>query len=275
MQLGIFAFTFVRQTVEEVFDSIRFCGLEHTEFNFTAIGMQEVPEQVDEAVARRVRTAASQRRISVVSVGGYTNMAHPDPNRRQADLKRLLGLIRSARSLGTDVVALCTGSRDPENMWRRHPSNDEPDAWKDLCTSLSEAIRVAEDEEVTLTIEPEVNNIVHTAEKARRLLDEINSPRLKVTFDGANIFHEGELPRMQELLTEAIDLLAGDIILAHAKDLDHDGDAGQLAAGKGKLDYGHYIAALKGAGFNGPILLHGLEEKQVEDSINYVRSFLD
>jgi sugar phosphate isomerase/epimerase len=111
--------------------------------------------------------------------------------------------------------------------------------------------------------------------KARRLLDTIKSPNLKVTFDGANIFHSGELPRMRELLTEAIDLLAGDIVLAHAKDLDHDGDAGQLAAGQGKLDYGHYIGRLKKAGFAGTILLHGLVEEQVQDSISYVRGFLD
>jgi sugar phosphate isomerase/epimerase len=275
MQLGIFAFTFIRPAVEEVFDSIKACGLEHTEFNFTAIRMQEVPDQINEALTQRVRMAAAERGITIDSVGGYTNMVHPDPKQRQADMKRLLGLIRAARSLGTGVVALCTGSRDPENMWRRHPANDDPDAWEDLCESLSEAIRVAEDHDVTLTIEPEVNNIVHTAAKARRLLDEIKSPRLKVTFDGANIFHKGELPKMHELLTEAIDLLADDIILAHAKDLDHDGDAGLLAAGQGELDYNHYLGLLKKAGFAGSILLHGLEEDQVEDSISFVRSFLD
>ena len=63
---------------------------------------------------------------------------------------------------------------------------------------MTEAIHVAEEHDVTLTIEPEVSNIVHTARKARRLLDEIKSPHLKVTFDGANIYHKGELPRMQE-----------------------------------------------------------------------------
>jgi sugar phosphate isomerase/epimerase len=274
MELGIFAYTFVRPTVEEVFENIKGHGLEHTEFNFTAIRMQEVPDQIDDALARHVRTAAVERGITVDSVGGYTNIVHPDPEQRRVELKRLLGMIRTARSLGTGVVALCTGSRDPQSMWRWHPANDEPDAWADLSTSLEKAIRVAEDHEVTLTIEPEVNNVIHTAQKARRLLDEIGSPHLKITFDGANIFHKGDLPRMHELLTEAIDLLASDIILAHAKDLDHDGDAGHLAAGQGKLDYNHYIGLLKKAGFSGTILLHGLEEDQVEGSIRYVRSYL-
>jgi sugar phosphate isomerase/epimerase len=275
MKLGIFANTFVRSTIEEVFDSVNAYDIKHTEFNFTAIGMQEVPDRIDEATAQRVRTAAAGRGITVASMGGYTNMVHPDLKQRQSDMKRLLGLIRAARSFGAGVVALCTGSRDPESMWRRHPANDDPDAWYDLCASLTDAIRVAEDHNVTLTIEPEVSNIVHTAQKARRLLDEIKSPNLKVTFDGANIFHKGELSKMHELLTEAIELLANDIILAHAKDLDRDGDAGQLAAGQGKLDYNHYISLLKKVGFTGTILIHGLEEYQVKDSIRYVKSFLE
>ena len=275
MQLGIFAYTFVRPTVEEVLDAVRAHGLAHTEFNFTAIRMQEVPDQIDEATARRVRTAAAERGITVTSVAGYINMVHPNLEQRQSDMERLLGLIRAARSFGTGVVALCTGSRDPHNMWRRHPANDDPDAWDDLCVSMADAVRVAEDHDVTLTFEPKVNNVVDTARKARRLLDEIKSPHLQVTFDGANIFHKGQLPRMHDLLTEAIDLLAGDIALAHTKGLDHDGDAGHVAVGHGKLDYRHYIGLLTKAGFTGPILLHGLKEDQAEGCIRYVRSFLD
>ena len=39
------------------------------------------------------------------------------------------------------------------------------------------------------------------------------------------------------MLDEAFALLGRDIVLAHAKDLDHDGEAGHLPAGKGLLDY--------------------------------------
>jgi sugar phosphate isomerase/epimerase len=275
MELGIFAYTFVRPTVEEVFDAVRAHGLAHTEFNFTAIRMAEVPDQIDEAIAQRVCAAAAQRGITVDSVAGYINMVHPDPEQRRRGMDRLLGLIGAAPSFGTGIVALCTGSRDPQNMWRRHPANNDPQAWADLCASMAEAVRAAEDHDVTLTIEPEVNNVVDTARKARRLLDELQSAGLKVAFDGANIFHKGDLPRMHDLLAEAIELLAGDIALAHAKDLEHDGDAGHVAAGQGKLDYAYCIGLLNKAGFTGPLLLHGLREDQVEGCIRYVRRFLD
>src|SRR5262249_27364551 len=119
--------------------------------------------------------------------------------------------------------------------------------------------------------EPEVNNVVDSAEKARRLLDETGSDRLKVTLDAANLFPAGQLARMGAILDRAFELLARDIVLAHAKDLDHDGDAGHLPAGHGKLDYDRYVALLIAAGFKGPLLLHSLSGAQVPECAAFLR----
>ena len=89
--------------------------------------------------------------------------------------------------------------------------------------------------------------------------------------DGANLFHAGELPRMHEILDHAFDVLGEDIVMAHAKDLSRDGDAGHEAAGTGLLDYGHYIRLLQNIGFTGSLLLHSLEEAQVAESLAFVR----
>ena len=275
MNLGIFAYTFVRPTVAEVFDAISAHGLANTEWNYTAVGLQEVPDSVDPAFAESVRSAAAERGITVDSVAGYSNMVDPDPERRREAMGRLFGLIRAARSFGADKVALCSGSRDPHSMWRWHPDNDDPAAWRDLCASMGDALHVAEQSDITLVFEPEVNNVVHTAGRARQLLDELASPRLKVVFDGANIYHKGELARQHEMLTAAIDLLGDDIVLVHAKDIEEDGDAGHSAAGQGKLDFSHYVGELRRAGYDGTILLHGLEEADVEGSVRLLRSVLE
>jgi sugar phosphate isomerase/epimerase len=172
--------------------------------------------------------------------------------------------------MGTSKIHLCTGTRDPDNMWRRHPDNDSPTAWTDMLASMGEATKIAHDTGVVLALEPEVNNVVNSARKARHLLDEIGSPHLKVTMDAANLFPAGQLPRMKEILDEAFSLLGKDIVLAHAKDLDHDGDAGHLAAGTGKLDYDRYVALLHANGFKGPLLLHGLTEAQVPTCVAFL-----
>lgn len=274
MQLGIFATTFNRPSLEETLDAAHAHGFEHIQFDMVCAGLPEMPDQIDDAVIQRVHSAAAQRGLKLAALSGMYNMIHPDLAQRRAGMRRLGVLIAAAQALGTNIVTLCTGTRDLHNMWRRHPANDEPDAWTDVRAAMLEATRLAEAHNVTLAFEPEVANVVDSAHKARRLLDEVGSPHLKVVFDGANIFHHGELPRMREMLTEAIDLLAEDIVIAHAKDLDRDGEAGHLAAGHGLLDYAHYIGRLHRAGFTGPILLHGLREDQVDSCRGFLLQWL-
>jgi sugar phosphate isomerase/epimerase len=159
-------------------------------------------------------------------------------------------------------------------MWRRHPDNDRTEAWKDLLASLSEALAIADKYGLILAVEPEVSNVMDSAAKARRLLDELKSPRLKIISDPANLFHAGELPRMREILDEAFELLGPDIIIAHAKDLGRDGQAGHEAAGAGVLDYDHYLKLLRQIGFAGPLLLHGLAESEVNPRLAFLRGKL-
>jgi len=132
-------------------------------------------------------------------------------------------------------------------------------------------LEIARRHRVILGIETEVSNVVDSAAKARRLLDEMNSPRLKIIMDGANLFHAGELPRMHAILDEAFDLLGDDVVLAHAKDLDRDGQAGHLAAGQGVLDYDYYIELLSNSGFDGALILHSLTEADVDRSVALLR----
>ncbi len=92
--------------------------------------------------------------------------------------------------------------------------------------------------------------------------------------DPANLFPAGTLPRMKEILEEAFSLLGKDIVLAHAKDLDHDGDAGHKAAGEGLLDYDLYVSLLRAHRCNGPLLLHGLSRTQVPGCLAFLRAKL-
>jgi sugar phosphate isomerase/epimerase len=201
-------------------------------------------------------------------------MIHPDKQQRQEGMRRLGVLAAASHTLGTNIITLCTGTRNAESMWRRHPENSLPEAWRDLLASMQVAVAHAEAHDVILGIEPEVSNVVDSAPKARRLLDELRSPHVKIVMDGANLYPAGSLPRMHAILDEAFDLLGANLVLAHAKDLDHDGDAGHLAAGTGLLDYDHYVALLRQAGYNGPLILHSLREDQVGASVGFLRNKL-
>jgi sugar phosphate isomerase/epimerase len=238
-------------------------------------GLPEMPDRIPAGLPGRIRRAATDRNIKIASVTGTFNMAHPDPEQRKVGLRRLRVIAESCSEMGTSYIHICTGTRNTKNMWAPHPDNDLPETWKDMAACFREAAEIARQANVILGFEPEVGNVVDSARKARRIMDETGSPHLKVTLDPSNLFHTGELPRMKEILDEAFAMVGKDIVMTHAKDLDRDGAAGHLPAGKGKMDYAHFMRLLIAYKYKGPILLHGLTEQQVPECLAFLREKRD
>ncbi len=274
MQIGALLGTFARPTFEARFDAAVACGMECVQFSMSCAGLAMIPEKIPSELLPRIRQDAKARGLAIASLEGTFNMSHPDAEHRRDGLRRLRVLAEACEPLGMSKIHLCTGTRSTRSMWQRHEDNDSAEAWRDMISCVREATRIAEQAGVILAFEPEVNNVVDSPKKARRLMDEIGSEHLKVTMDGANIFHTGDLARMSEVLDQAFELIGKDIVLAHAKDLDHDGDAGHKPAGHGKLDYDRYLSLLVRYGFRGPLLLHGLSEAEVPGCAAFLRETL-
>ena len=272
MRLGIFARTFSRPTVEGVFDAVREHQLDCVQFNMACAGLPTLPDDIAPSLAIRIHEASMSRGTEIAAVSGTYNMAHPDPEARQAGLRRLRTLASACHGMGTSVITLCTGTRDPENMWRWHPENVSSQAWSDLLSSMEAALRIGEEEQVTLAFEPERANVVNTAAKGHALLAAMQSSRLKVVIDPANLIVPGDEHQMSQVLDDAFDLLGEYIVIAHAKDRGAD-DTFQTAGG-GILDYDQYIRLLRAAAFNGPFILHGLTEGQIDAALQFLRDKL-
>jgi sugar phosphate isomerase/epimerase len=268
----LLATTFTTGTLEARLDAAKACGLACVQMSMRCADLPEMPDQIPAELPGRMRREAAARGIAIASVTGTFNMCHPDAEHRRTGLRRLRVLAEACPGMGTSAIHLCTGTRDPNSMWRHHPDNGSPEAWRDMAACVREATDIAREANMVLAFEPEISNVVDSARKARRLLDEIGSPHLKVTIDPANLFPAGQLPRMKEILDEAFALVGKDMVLAHAKDLDRDGEAGHKPAGQGMLDYDRYLALLRKFNFKGPLLLHGLSAAQVPDCMAFLRA---
>jgi sugar phosphate isomerase/epimerase len=269
MRLGIFAKTFARPSFEAALDAVQAHGLDCVQFNMACAGLPSLPAEIPTTLAARVRRALTERKIEMAAVSGTFNMIHPDRETRREGLRRLRTLALSCAVLGTRIITLCTGTRDPDNMWRHHADNNTPAAWDDLQESMSSALAIAEEADVTLAFEPETANVVDSVSKAADLQRAMHSLRLKVVIDPANLFHRGEIFRMHEILQEAFTILGPDIVLAHAKDIDAHGK--HVTAGTGLLDYDCYLEWLRKIDFKGPLIMHGLEEAEVGECLTFLR----
>jgi sugar phosphate isomerase/epimerase len=268
MNLGIFARTYERPTIEEVFAAAAADGMTVVQFNFLSAGLASMPDEIEPAILARVRSAADAHGVSIASISATYNMIHPDPEVRERGIRRLAVLAGVAHALGATTLSLCTGSRDPDNMWRHHPGNDAPDAWSDLQTELNRAIAIAEKHDLTLGIEPEPGNVVSTSSRARRLLDETGSPRLGIVLDPANIIEGLHPDEIDGAIDEAINLLGARTIIAHGKDRDAFGAV--QPPGRGIVPWHRFLARLTSTGFAGPLILHGLPEPAVPNSAAYL-----
>jgi len=256
MRLGIFAKTFPGTDPASVLAQVKAAGFATAQYNMACSGLPSMPDAIAPAVSTAIAEASRQTGIPLCAVSGTYNMAHPNPAIRARGLRQLEVIAGACAAMGTSLVTLCTGTRDPDDQWRHHSDNSSAEAWRDMRTEMQKVAAIAERFGLRLGIEPELANIVDSALKARRLLDEMKSDRLAIVLDPANLFERAELVEQRRIVSEAVDMLADRVVMAHAKDRAADG--GFAIAGKGVIDFPHYLRCLRFAGFDGDLVAHGL-----------------
>ena len=270
-ELGIFARTFPRSSAGEVAAAVAGAGFGLVQLNLSAVGLPTLPaaDELGQLDFGAIRHAFGDRGIGIWGLSASYNMIHPDPVARAAQTEAAAALIGRAPELGVTAVTLCTGSRDADNMWRRHPGNGEPAAWHDLRASLDRLLPAAAAAGVRLGIEPEPGNVVSDAARARRLLDELGGDAglTGIVFDPANLVTVATAGQQASILTDAATLLAGSIFCVHAKDVVMSGYA---AAGTGRLDYGLVVRLLAGTPAGTPLIV----QDAADDDVARVRDFL-
>ena len=272
MQLGIFAKTFSRPTLGEILDAVIEHDLHCIQFNMACVGLPSMPEAINFDLIAQIQAEMKFRKVSMAAVSGTFNMAHPDPQIRRDGLHSLGVLSSVCKKIGTSIITLCTGTRDPNDMWHWHDENTSSAAWHDMLETMGAAVKIAENEGVTLAFEPERANVVYNAHLARELLKTIASPALKVVLDPANIINGKNPAAISDIIDEAFDLLGEHIVMAHAKDKGSDDSF--CAAGKGCLDYARFLKHLNDMHYEGALIIHSLEEWEVDTSAQFLRNTL-
>lgn len=219
MRLGIFARTFAGTGPLSVLGAAKAAGFAAVQYNMACSGLAAMPD----ALSADQTAAVAEASAAIAAASGTRNMIHPDPALRALGLRRLAVLLDAAAAMGTGMITLCTGTRDVEDQWHRHRDNASPEAWRDLLDEMAKACALAETKGVRLGIELELANVIDGAAKVRRLIDTLQSPVITIVLDPANLFEAAPLPTRRDILSQAVDLPAERIGMAHAKDRDAEG----------------------------------------------------
>ena len=270
-ELGIFSRTFDRPDLASVLDEVAGHGFGLVHFSYRSAGLGALPGDVSSDQCRAVRAELEAHDLRLAGASATFNAIHPDRQRRERETAAACRLIGLAPVLGTSFVSISTGTRDPDDLWRGHPANGEPEAWRDLGQTLDRLLVAARAAGVSLGIEPEQGNVISSAPLARRLLDERHDEHLRIILDAANLLSLATVDRQGAILADAFDLLGPEIATIHAKDLAKDiGPHGSVAAGLGWLDYPTFFGLIARHGIEAPVIIHEVAEADVDRARGFV-----
>jgi sugar phosphate isomerase/epimerase len=242
-QFGAFARIFREDTADALAERFVEFDLKTMQFNFSALGYPALPHRdlVERLDLAGIAASFASRGIQLWGVSGTYNMAHPDRAIREETTRLAAGYIAAIGPIEADAVTLCTGSRDPDHMWRRHPENGSEAAWTDFRSSIDVLLPAAAEAGVKLAIEPEPGNVVTGTAQARRLVAELGGDANRIGFilDPANLVGDAPMERHEAILGEAFSELGSRTLCLHGKDPN---GWTTVLDGQGGVDYAQVFA---------------------------------
>ena len=270
MQVGVFAKSFEGDHPATVLAASRDAGFSTVQYNMACSGLGSLPEAISEDAAREVQEASAGTGIGIAAISATYNMTDPDPERLAAGRRAFIAICERAPGMGCHIVTVCSGSKDAHDKWRRHPSNDDPQSWTEMCREFDIICDHADRHGVMVGVEPEPANIVSNAMRAADLLAAFPGGPIRMVLDPANLIEDVAPDSHERTIDEALDRLGSMTVLAHAKDRYAGGTV--APAGDGVVDWPHFLRGLKDCGFDGPLIAHGMSQSDAPAVAKFLAS---
>ena len=195
-------------------------------------------------LAMYMKELCQENKVDVAVLGCYLNLCNPNSEKHAEIVEKYKAHIRFASILGCGVVGTETGAVNEE--YKYEPANHSEEALQLFIENLKPIVKYAEQFGVIVAIEPVWKHIVYTVERARKVLDAINSPNLQIIFDPVNLLCVDNHPQQNEIIEQAFDLLRNEIAVVHCKDYVVEGsELKSIAAGTGGLNYPLLLSKIK------------------------------
>ncbi len=255
--------------------------------------------QITKEKAKLVADTFRDNNLPISAISGYTNIVHPDPDHRRANVEYLKEIIRNARSFGTPYVISESGTFNPDSEWDSDPHNKTEDAYEQVRDVLAELAQEAYDHGSIFLLETYVNNVIGSVRETVRVFNDIRSPGIELLMDPTNYFDASNIDDQAGVLNEVFDTLADKVRVAHAKDVKRAGDdksekqadigdddalashtfrgVGEIelpAAGLGSLDYELYLQRLAERSPNAPLIIEHLDESDIPRAKKFIDDIL-
>lgn len=252
--LGIRAHDVPADTCEELTKKIKKHGLSHIQF----APQKSFPELVPAIQKSSLGTAAyfhkqfQRSELDLSILGCYVNISSQDPATREKALADFNHQLSLASTYQAAMVATETGS--VEKGYTKKNFTEE--AYQTARDSVIRMVQQAEKFGATVAIEAGMNHPLYTYQLAKRLVDEVQSPNLKIIIDCANLLNMENQDQHTHLIQQALETLDDHIAAIHLKDYQvKENKITFVPVGTGSMDFRPLLHYLKSR----PLLFAALE----------------
>jgi sugar phosphate isomerase/epimerase len=202
-------------------------------------------------------------KIRIRSLSVYTNLMHPDPAERKANLDYFEGMMRIANAMGVSTLVTEAGHYQPEGPAPRVEYYLQEEVWRRTVAAGKQLAGLAERYNVTVLFEPFYRGFLTSAKRTRLFLEEVGSPRIRALLDPANLLEVNDLEEMFQQLKPWIECI-------HAKDRKLHTDQG-VPAGKGDLDYPAFVRLAAKYTPKAPLIVEYVGPKDYKEALAQLR----
>ena len=272
MKIGVRAHDFGRQELKSLAKSIKDSGFDCVQLAPTkAI---EGINNFDDINERHINDIAGEfykNNLEISVLGCYIEPSISDREKRLANVDIFRQNLSYAKLLGVGIVGTETTHLDINA-----PPEDREKAYLLLKDSVLRMVETAEKEGVCAGIEPVAEHTLNTPLLTRRLLDEVNSPKLKIIFDPVNLLLPATAESQDEIFTTFFELLGSEIAAVHIKDIViENGEKTWRNIGRGIVNYKLIFNWLQKNKPNISLLREGVVKDSFQQDITAMKFFRD
>ena len=216
------------------------------------------------ARCKEIATAYRDTGVAIHSVGVYTNLIHPDEAERKANLAYFEAMMEIGGHMGVRMFVTEAGHYyNPKEPAPVIPLEFQDKVWPRMIATARQLADLAAKHDAKLLFEPFYRGFLASAKRLRLFLEEVQSPRVRVLLDPANLIELNDLDEMFQQLARLIDC-------HHAKDRKLHTDTG-VAAGKGDLDYRRFVALAAQHTPDAPLVLEYVGTANYQQALAHLR----
>lgn len=234
--LGVRAHDVNADTPEILAEKLKAFGLRHAQLAVRKSFGKIFPSvnSISLGSARWIKESLANCGVYVSILGCYVNLSSENIETRRSAVEDFKYHISLCKEFGALAVGTETGSIKGGYC----KENFTEEAYQITVKSVAEMVEYAEKFGVVVAIEPGINHPIFSANRLKRLVDDIKSDNLKVIIDCSNLVTPENFENHVDVAKEAIDLLGDKIMHFHVKDCAFEnGIITPVPFGTGQLDY--------------------------------------